>query len=116
MILKLNKNIPKQRDIIIIDFDPQKGVEIQKRRPALVISDNAFQKHTGLVFVAPITSTLREKFPLHVNIPNGSITGDILCEQVKSLDFNARQWKKVETLDPILFEEVKQILAKILTF
>ena len=51
--------LPEQGDIVMIDFDPATGREIQKRRPALVMSKSIMAKHTGLVLVCPITSTVR---------------------------------------------------------
>ena len=51
--------LPEQGDVVMIDFDPATGREIQKRRPALVMSKSIMAKHTGLVLVCPITSTVR---------------------------------------------------------
>lgn len=52
--------LPKQKDIIWIDFDPQRGREIKKRRPAVVLSSNLYTQNTGFVIVSPITSTMRD--------------------------------------------------------
>ena len=43
----VNNSYPKYGDIIVIDFDPQIGVEMKKRRPAIVVSADEFQKRTG---------------------------------------------------------------------
>lgn len=51
------KRYPHARDIILLDFNPQSGHEIQKKRPALVLSNDAFNRMTGLAMVCPITST-----------------------------------------------------------
>ena len=59
---------PKQRDIIWIDFDPLKGKEIKKRRPALVVSKDEFNERTGFCIVCPITST-RRSFATYVASP-----------------------------------------------
>ena len=59
------KHYPHARDIILLDFNPQSGHEIQKKRPALVLSNDAFNRMTGLAMVCPITSTQRD-FPLQV--------------------------------------------------
>ena len=50
---------PKQGDIIIINFNLSVGREIQKKRPALVISSDVYNSVTGMVAVCPITSTKR---------------------------------------------------------
>ena len=51
--------VPEQGDLIWLDFDPSSGKEIMKRRPAFVISKRAFNEHTKMAIVAPITSTIR---------------------------------------------------------
>jgi len=79
--------IPKQGDIIAVNFDSQSGHEQKGRRPAFVISKNLFNQSTGLAIVCPITNTNCD-FPFHVPIPKGSdLTGFIMVEQVKSVDF-----------------------------
>ncbi len=65
---------PKQRDIVIIDFDPAKGYEIKKRRPALVLSRNEYNAATNMVIVCPITSTDKER-PFLVPITAESLAG-----------------------------------------
>ena len=77
--------IPKQGDIIAINFDPQSGHEQNGRRPAFVVSKNLFNRSTGLAIVCPITNT-KHDFPFHVPIPKGGdLTGFIMVEQVKSM-------------------------------
>ncbi|MDL1976209.1 MAG: type II toxin-antitoxin system PemK/MazF family toxin [Deltaproteobacteria bacterium] len=80
--------IPRQGDIIAITFDPQSGHEQKGRRPALVVSKDLFNRSTGLAIVCPLTNTERG-FPFHVPVPgNSSLTGFIMVEQVKSVDFH----------------------------
>lgn len=105
---------PQAGDIIIIDFDPQSGHEIKKHRPALVLSNDAFNKLTGLVMVCPITSTHRD-LPLHITLDDRTKThGDILCEQLKSLDYDARHWRYAETAPDDIFEAALNIVNAIL--
>ncbi len=108
------KAAPAAGDIINLNFDPQSGIEIQKYRPALVISNSSFNHKTGLVMVCPITSTQRN-FPLHIQLDVRTKThGDILCEQLKSLDYNARDWKFIECVPDDIFDHVVFILDKII--
>ena len=80
--------VPDQGDIVWLDFNPSSGKEIMKRRPAFVISRKAFNNHTGLAIVAPITSTIRN-ISMEVVMSNGQMTeGAVLVYQLKSLDFN----------------------------
>ncbi len=102
--------IPKQGDIIAITFDPQSGHEQKGRRPALVISKDLFNRSTGLAIVCPLTNTERG-FPFHVPIPeNSGLTGFIMVEQVKSIDFRTRQAKQIEHTSDELLANVLSIL------
>lgn len=107
-------DFPKAGDIITIDFDPQTGHEIKKHRPALVLSNDAFNRLTGLVMVCPITSTHRD-FPLRITLDHRTHThGDILCEQLKSLDYRARHWRFVEPAPDDVFDAALDIVDAIL--
>jgi mRNA interferase MazF len=102
--------VPKQGDIIAITFDPQYGHEQKGRRPALVVSKDLFNRSTGLAIVCPVTNTDRG-FPFHVAIPKDSkLTGFIMVEQVKSVDFRARRAKRIERTNDGLMSEVLSIL------
>lgn len=102
--------IPKQGDIIVVTFDPQSGHEQKGRRPALVVSKELFNRSTGMVIVCPVTSTKRD-YPFHVPIPKGSkLTGFVMVEQVKSIDFRSRKAKRIECGKDDLLSEVLSIL------
>jgi mRNA interferase MazF len=98
---------PRKGDFIAASFDPQSGHEQRGRRPDLVISNDLFNKHTGLAIVCPITNTDRG-YPFHVAIPgNLKVTGFVMVEQMKSIDFKARMVKHItdapqETVDEVL--------------
>lgn len=84
------KYIPEQKDIIYLDFTPQSGYEQMGRRPALVLSNKDFNNQTKLALVCPITSNMKE-YPLHIKLNNTKkIKGVVMCEQMKTLDFIAR--------------------------
>ena len=102
--------VPRQGDFVAVTFDPQSGHEQKGRRPALVVSKDAFNRGTGLAIVCPVTSTRRD-FPFHVPVPAGSrLTGFIMVEQVKSLDFRARGARRIERAPDDLLAEVLSIL------
>jgi mRNA interferase MazF len=97
--------IPRKGDMIAVTFDPQSGHEQRGRRPALVVSNDLFNKHTGLCIVCPITSTQRD-YPFHVPITGSrAVTGFVMVEQVKSIDFRARDAKRIaKAPEPVLAE------------
>ena len=102
--------VPKQGDIIAITFDPQSGHEQKGRHPAFVVSKDLFNRNTGLAIVCPITNTDRG-FPFHIPIPKGSkLTGFIMVEQVKSVDFRSRRAKHIEQSNDKPLSEVLSIL------
>ena len=88
--------VPRKGDLVIVTFDPQSGHEQRGRRPALVVSNTLFNRHTGLAIVCPITNTDRP-IPFHVPVPAASsLTGYIMVEQVRSIDYLSRKIKFVE--------------------
>lgn len=90
----------RKGDFITLSFDPQSGHEQKGRRPALVVSNYLFNKAMGLAIVCPVTNTDR-KIPFHLAVPlESSLTGFIMVEQVKSVDFNSRDAKFVEKTIP----------------
>lgn len=102
--------IPQKGDFIIATFDPQAGHEQKGRRPAIIISNKLFNKSTGLAIVCPITSTNRN-FPFHVPIPDElTLTGYIMVEQVKSIDYQSRKIKFIEKAPSNIMIEVLSIL------
>jgi mRNA interferase MazF len=106
----VEKHIPEQGDIIMLDFDPQAGHEQKGRRPAYIASNKDYGNITSLTIVCPITST-DKNFPLHVKLDDNTKTsGVIMCEQVKSLDLGARNARFVEKAPNQICDEVFDIL------
>ena len=102
--------IPRKGDFVALTFDPQSGHEQRGRRPALVVSNDLFNKSTGLCIACPVTNTRRD-FPFHVSIPEDqSVTGVVMVEQVKSIDFRARDVKRIGSAPESVLEEVLSIL------
>ena len=106
--------IPDKGDIVWFNFDPSTGTEIMKRRPAFVISREAFNEHTGFAIVAPITSTVRG-MKLEVVLPEDvSTEGAVLIHQMKSLDFENRQVELIEKAPEAVVEKVTELATVII--
>lgn len=102
--------VPEKGDFITLSFDPQSGHEQKGRRPALVISNVLFNKATGLAIVCPITNTTRN-IPFHLSVPDtSSLTGFVMTEQVKSVDYTARRVKFVEKAPTQFTEDVVAVV------
>lgn len=79
----------EQGDIVYLDFDPQSGHE-QRGRPALVVSNNLFNRVSSLTMVCPITNTDRGH-PFHVRLDGQTkTTGVVMCDQAQMLDLGSR--------------------------
>ncbi len=105
--------IPSQGDIVTLNFDPQSGHEQKGRRPAIIISNQVFNKHLGLAFACPITNTKRD-FPFHIKVSSENITGYIMAEQMKSIDYNARNVKFIEKADEETLNNIIGIIESII--
>ncbi len=98
--------IPVRGDVVEINLDPQKGREIKKRRPAVVVSSWNFNLRQNIAIVCPITRTVRG-IAFEVPIPDGlPVDGVIRVDQVKSLDWRAREVRYLcylpdETMDAV---------------
>lgn len=99
----------EQGDIVYLDFDPQTGHEQRGHRPALVVSNNLFNKVSSLTMVCPITRTDRAN-PLHVRLEGGEVDGFIMCDQARMLDLEGRKAHFVEKAPPELVAEVVDII------
>lgn len=109
----MTKNyIPDRGDIIWISLNPQAGHEQAGRRPVLVLSPSLYNKKVGLVIICPITNQVKG-YPFEVIIPeDADVTGAVLSDQVKSLDWKVR---KAELICKLSNPFVKQVLKKLNT-
>ncbi len=106
------KYIPDQGDIVILNFDPQSGHEQKGRRPAVIVSNKIFNKYVGLTFACPITNTKRN-FPFHIRYNGENVSGYIMTEQLKSIDYNSRKIKFIEKIDEDTMDEILGIVESI---
>jgi len=106
--------IPECGDIVWIMFNPQAGHEQAGHRPALVLSPAAYNGKVGLAILCPITSQVKG-YPFEVKIPDGlEVSGAILSDQVKSLDWKARKAEFACKLPSSTFNEVVQKLSALI--
>jgi len=106
--------VPDRGDVIWINLNPQAGHEQAGKRPAFVLSPAAYNAKTSLVIVCPITSAVKQ-YPFEVVIPAGfPITGVILSDQVKSLDWRARKATPACLLPIDVVTEVQERIAALI--
>jgi len=108
------KYVPQRGDVIWITLNPQGGHEQAGRRPALVLSPAAYNRKVGLAILCPIANQIKG-YPFEVLIPDGlAITGAILSDQVKSLDWRAREAEWICALPTRTVTEILQKLNTLL--
>lgn len=105
--------IPKKGDLVILTFDPQAGHEQQGRRPALIISNDIFNQRVGLAIACPITNTDRN-FPFHIAVQSEDLSGFVMSEQVKSIDYKARNVKFISKVDEEVLNQVLGLVESII--
>ena len=102
--------VPDRGDAIWITLNPQAGHEQAGRRPAVVLSPAAYNGKVGLAILCPITNQIKG-YPFEVVLPAGlAVTGAILSDQVKSLDWRVRNASFICTLPRASVTEVLQKL------
>lgn len=111
--------VPDIQDIVILNFDPALGQEIQKRRPALVLSHRGYSELTGLVVITPVTHAVHNQLKnngLLVPVPKRleKIDGFFNPLQFYTLDYRKRKLKFIETLDTATFLEVHRTIMNVL--
>lgn len=81
-------------EIRLVDLDPARGSEANKRRPAIVVSNDALNSTVaevgrGVVTIVPVTSNVARIYPFQVHLPAGTagIARDskAQAEQVRSI-------------------------------
>ena len=106
--------VPDKGDLVWINFTPQSGHEQMGKRPALTISPKEYNKKVGLALFCPITS--KEKgYPFEVKINSRKVSGVVLSDQIKNLDWESRSVEYISKVTESEFEEVIEKL-KVLIF
>lgn len=106
--------VPERGEAVRITLDPQAGHEQAGRRPALVLSPSAYNRRVGLALLCPITNQ-RKGYPFEVPLPDGlPVAGVVLSDQVKSLDWRARQAAPICAVPDDVVSQVLQRLQTLL--
>ncbi len=110
-----NAYCPQRGDIVWMSMSPQAGSEQRGRRPALVLSPQSYNRTAGLALCCPLTSK-QKGYPFEVPVGEGlPITGVILADQLRSLDWRARDCARISTSSDATVERVLHLLSLLLT-
>lgn len=107
-------NVPHRGDVVWISLDPTVGHEQRGRRPAVVLSGERNNRVTGLALICPVTNRVRG-YPFEVSLPAGlPVTGAVLCDHVKSLDWQGRNAERIGALPRELTEVILATVRRLL--
>jgi len=106
--------VPQRGDAVWVTFSPQAGHEQAGRRPAVVLSPGAYNRKVGLAILCPITSQIKG-YPFEVLLPEGLPVGGVaLADQVKSLDWQAREAEFIAALPSATVSGILQRIGLLL--
>lgn len=113
--MKEKAYVPERGDAIWITLNPQAGHEQAGRRLAVVLSPIEYNSKVGLAILSPITNQIKG-YPFEVVLPSGSpVSGAILSDQVKSLDWRARKAELICKLPQSIVAEAIGKLSTLLS-
>jgi mRNA interferase MazF len=98
-----------------MDFQPASGREIDKRRPAIVLSPLAYNRRSGLCIAVPISTDLTPG-PMWINMPPGFLprASLILCDYIKSFDYRERGAAFIKQVPSELVEQIVSMLLDLI--
>jgi mRNA interferase MazF len=106
--------VPERGDIVWIMLNPQSGHEQAGRRPAIILSPIKYNSKTGLCICCPITSQEKD-YPFEVKMPMGlPVAGVILADQIKNLDWQAREAQFACKIPDSVIEQVIEKISLLL--
>ena len=107
--------VPRRGDAVWITLNPQAGHEQAGRRPAMVLSPESYNGKVGLAILCPITNQIKG-YPFEVLLPGGlPVTGAILSDQAKSVDWRARNAELICALPAKTISEALQKLGTLIS-
>jgi mRNA interferase MazF len=110
----MSSYVPDRGDLVWLEFTPHAGSEQRGRRPALVLSPKSYNGKVGLTLFCPVTSKVKG-YPFEVKLPDGyAVSGVVLSDQLKSLDWRSRKVKFIERTSSDVMEMVTARVLPIL--
>ena len=110
--------LPDVGHIVWLSLDPRRGREQAGRRPFLVLTPSAYNEKTSLVVGCPVTSHVKG-YPFEVPLANepavpGSVSGVVLADQVKSLDWRKRRADFAGEVSQTTLKATRALIATLL--
>jgi mRNA interferase MazF len=107
--------VPNRGDLVWLQFDPQSGHEQAGRRPAVALSPRTYNSKSGLCLFVPVTRQIKG-YPFEVVLPEDiPVEGAVLVDQLRSLDWAARQARFISELPDSLVREISNLAVLLIT-
>ena len=110
----------RRGEIYLVDFDPTKGEkaragsEILKKRPAVVLTRNAFNKQRRTIVVVPLSSSPRAAPPLIVAVPSAGRNSVAVCDQLTAVNKTTRIIRSIGKLAPEDLQAIEAAVREVL--
>lgn len=103
----------KRGDVFWVSFDPSQATEIQKTRPAIVLSHDLINENSSRIIVAPITSNVKKVYSFEYEILSKDVQGKVMIDQIRSID-KVRLKKRICSLSIKEMNELEPIIKFVL--
>jgi len=104
----------RRNEVYLVDLDPTQGSEIQKTRPAVIVSPDEMNRYIRTVIIAPMTSTQRD-YPTRVNLTFQRKKGQVVLDQIRTVD-KSRLVRRLGVLPDARGREVADILQEMFAY
>jgi mRNA interferase MazF len=106
-------SFPRRDEVWLVSLDPTQGSEVQKARPALVVSPNEANEHLRTVIMAPMTTVARP-YPTRVSMTFQNRRGQVALDQIRAVD-RERLLRKLGTAPAKTAQTVCAVLVEMFT-
>ena len=106
--------VPERGDVVLVNFSPQQGHEQANTRPAVVLSPKFYNAKSRLALMCPITSHAKG-YPFEILLDTDKVSGVILSDQVRSVDWKARKVRFIARLKPNTLHTVQERILQLVT-